>query len=484
VSNFADPSCLKNLTVPGSSTSDIAELGALASGANVSFSFFDAAFFVEAVGTSALAAPSDSSAIAGLSVARVTGNASLPLLVGLGYVMLIFFVGTIAQVVGLLVASALACARRNQAGDDAGSAMDSETYLVPLSAARAGAPARTKGRDLFLRGESYSIRAARSVYSLLGLSRLLAAAHPKLEPYLLAYAEEDGVFEDDAPGLSFVLPALWDSPEDWASAGDAAPLPPRLAREGYRARLAAWYARASALGDLMQRARNPKPWAHFTHPKGKAKRRGAERSAEAVRLDAEAKRLDAERAVEAARLDEDANAALESERLAALEDPEQIDGTGAQPEAGGYAFLWSLHVNDEGADAGQDFWENAETGERVPGDESPPEGASDGGFYRVVSSDGSTWYEDDVDREPVWVLPPRAAETPATRTQEEEVLFAWAQRESGGWVHVDGTEQAEDAPVPHGAVVDGFHKVVADDGTCWFENEETGELAWVYPPPA
>jgi hypothetical protein len=438
---------------------------------------------VEAVGTSALAAPSDSSAIAGLNVARITGNASLPLLVGLGYVMLIFFVGTIAQVVGFFVASVLACARRHQeGGDEAGGALDSETYLVPLSAARAGAPARTKGRDLFLRGESYSIRAARSVYSLLGLSRLLAAAHPKLEPYLLAYAEEDGVFEDDAPGLSFVLPALWDSPEDWASAGDAAPLPQRLAREGYRVRLATWYARASALGDLMQRARNPKPWAHFTHPKGKAKRRGAERSAEAVRLDAEAKRLDAERAAEAARLEEDAKAAIESERLSALAESEQIEGADAERDAGEYAFLWSLHVNDEGADTGEDFWENADTGERVPGDESPPEGASDGGFYRVVSSDGSIWYEDDVNREPVWVLPPRAAEPPAAGPQEE-VLFAWAQRESGGWIHTDGTEQAEDAPVPQGAKVDGFHKVVADDGTCWFENEETGELAWVFPPP-
>lgn len=298
---FTDPSCL----AAGSSTApDLQNLGRYVTetGSNYSFSFFDATFAraVLGGGDGGKQGPSGGASAAGASIsatissARITVLSSIPLLGALG--LTLFVVAAMAaarvltSVIGALVralrpqrasvtlaeaeastrpesATADGAAKGGRKGKIIAGEPRHETYAIPLSSALVGDHAAFKGKELYLVGYSYSIRAQKHVYETLCLGGLLEEVHPGLDASYLAFAEQDGVFEVDAPGLLFLAPYYWMTPRELEARlvvlGDAARrLPPRLAPEGYKERLRAWYLAAEALSDegLDARFKDPSPW--------------------------------------------------------------------------------------------------------------------------------------------------------------------------------------------------------------------------------
>ncbi len=191
-------------------------------------------------------------------------------------------------------------------------------YTVPLSKALQGVPARgAAGEEVHLVGRTFSIRAQPQVYQGLSLLATLGSAHVELKPEHLELAEMDGVFEcvswpppgvascalfcptllphflihppshthtfppppapprDDAPGLLFLAPLLWEPASALAACAErlkcegVAELPTqRSCPEGYKERLRRWVEQQPGrTGKLDKRLLDPAEWKTWVYDK-------------------------------------------------------------------------------------------------------------------------------------------------------------------------------------------------------------------------
>jgi hypothetical protein len=124
-------------------------------------------------------------------------------------------------------------------------------------------------------GRTFSIRAQPQVYQGLSLLATLGSAHVELKPEHLELAEMDGVFEDDAPGLLFLAPLLWEPASALAACAErlkcegVAELPTqRSCPEGYKERLRRWVEQQPGrTGKLDKRLLDPAEWETWVYDK-------------------------------------------------------------------------------------------------------------------------------------------------------------------------------------------------------------------------
>lgn len=210
---FFDPACAANASV----SDDLRSLGRYVSeaGGNATFSFINVAFSRAVVSGGATAVSRGAPALGAGTIMGTpveVGRAILPSAVPLTSTVFVAAAALLLVALALLLrgeARVLArswCPRKRvpledavasaaKAAGGAGGGAGGATYVVPLSLALAGAPARNADKELQLEGRSFSMRAQPHVYEDLQLLAKLKSAHAELEPGHLALAEADGVFE-------------------------------------------------------------------------------------------------------------------------------------------------------------------------------------------------------------------------------------------------------------------------------------------------
>jgi hypothetical protein len=291
--NFFDPACqAANVTLDD----DLKNLGRYlaVAGSNYSFSFLGVEFTKTVLGggvgsssTSRGAAlgAANSPGIPAVELARAILASTIPLTSALGLTVSTL----LAFALALLLKSSVRllarlCARRRmvpleeavQSAAPKAEGTKTGAYTVPLSKALQGVPARgAAGEEVHLVGRTFSIRAQPQVYQGLSLLATLGSAHVELKPEHLELAEMDGVFEDDAPGLLFLAPLLWEPASALAACAErlkcegVAELPTqRSCPEGYKERLRRWVEQQPGrTGKLDKRLLDPAEWETWVYDK-------------------------------------------------------------------------------------------------------------------------------------------------------------------------------------------------------------------------
>ena len=334
---FFDPVCQ---TANASAPEDLKNLGKYlaVAGSNYSFSFLGAAFTktvlgggsgATSTGRGAALGSATSASVAAVEVGRAILASTISLTSAAGLTVSVLLLSAMALLLKSLVrllikkctkkktvplADAVQSAtpkrvkKKASKREKKGAEEPGVSYTVPLSQALQGKAASNAGKELHLVGSSYSIRAQAHVYEDLSMVATLCSAHVDLKPEHLAFAEVDGVFEcvagrrpfrhffssilfrlltfslslpyrDDAPGLLFLTPLLWESAEKMKACAERlksagiAKLPKRSCPEGYQERLRRWVEQQP--GKLDSRAHHPEMWEGWVYQKHKRGGTGA-----------------------------------------------------------------------------------------------------------------------------------------------------------------------------------------------------------------
>jgi len=279
---------------------------------NFTFSFLGASFAKAIMGSSLSSSgsdPKDSSqsgdpnqpSIAAVDATRALLSSNLPILAVSCLALASFAIGVIFVLFKLcVVSSSFAQSRRKKLTEK--DARDSATmrfqkggevsYRLPYSLARSGVPAMYHGQEMYLIGQTYALRAQTNLFDFLSLTSILLDAHKKLKPEHLAYAEEDGVFESNVPGLFFIVPYFWDDEKTFRAQQERyaiidkrklKELPKRRVAEGYKVLLSKWCTACEKVGSLDRRAQEKEKWENWSWQRAleainkKKKRRNSKR---------------------------------------------------------------------------------------------------------------------------------------------------------------------------------------------------------------